>query len=137
MFEFLEKRKVLLIYIPLAVYWTALFVGTSLPADSVSGFGVGDKLLHFIAYFILAVLLSLTLLFQKKNRLFKKRYILFSIIISSVYGLLDEIHQSFIPGRSNEVLDWAADSIGAAAGILLVYYTLNKLGYFEGNIESQ
>lgn len=137
MFEILEEKKVILLYIPLAVYWSALLIGTSLPADSLPGFGIGDKLLHFGAYLILAILLSLSLLFQNKNQLLKKKYILFSIIISSVYGMLDEIHQIFIPGRSNEFLDWTADFIGVLVGVLLVSITLNKMGYFVGSSARQ
>ncbi len=131
MFEYLERKKILLIYIPLAVYWTLLLVGTSLPADSVPGFGIGDKLLHFFAYFVLTVLLSLTLLMQNKYHFLKEKYILFSIIIASVYGLLDEIHQSYIPGRSNDILDWIADTLGAITAVLLLDFMMRKMGYFK------
>lgn len=131
MFEYLERKKILLIYIPLAVYWTLLLVGTSLPADSVPGFGIGDKLLHFFAYFVLTVLLSLTLLMQNKYHFLKEKHILFSIIIASVYGLLDEIHQSYIPGRSNDILDWIADTLGAITAVLLLDFMMRKMGYFK------
>jgi VanZ family protein len=35
-------------------------------------------------------------------------------LISALYGASDEIHQYFVPERSSEFLDWAADAIGAA-----------------------
>jgi len=31
-----------------------------------------------------------------------------------------------IPGRSAEVLDWLADAIGTAAGVILIYYLKRK-----------
>ena len=96
------------------------------------GFAIGDKLLHLIAYFILAILLALTLIFQSKYPFLKKKFFISTIIISSVYGLLDEIHQGFIPGRSNDIFDWFADSVGGLAGALLVYFILAKMGYFIG-----
>jgi VanZ family protein len=37
----------------------------------------------------------------------------------SVYGALDELHQLFIAGRSGAVSDWAFDTLGVAAGLLI------------------
>ena len=130
MFEYLEKRKVPLIYFPLILYWIILFTATSLPAANLPSVAVGDKLKHFTAFFGLSVLLSLTLLYQNKVLLLKKYFLAAALIISSIYGLLDEIHQSFVPGRNNEFLDWVADSLGAAAGVFIVFYLLKKFKYF-------
>ena len=130
MFEYLEKRKVPLIYFPLILYWIMLFTATSLPAANLPSVAVGDKLKHFTAFFGLSVLLSLTLLYQNKVLLLKKYFLAAALIISSIYGLLDEIHQSFVPGRNNEFLDWVADSLGAAAGVFIVFYLLKKFKYF-------
>jgi len=107
-----------------------LFTATSLPAANLPSVAVGDKLKHFTAFFGLSVLLSLTLLYQNKVLLLKKYFLAAALIISSIYGLLDEIHQSFVPGRNNEFLDWVADSLGAAAGVFIVFYLLKKFKYF-------
>jgi VanZ family protein len=37
-------------------------------------------------------------------------------IAASAYGVSDEFHQSFVAGRDSEVLDWVADTVGAAVG---------------------
>jgi len=37
--------------------------------------------------------------------------------IATVYGALDEWHQSFVPGRVPDVRDLAADSVGAALAL--------------------
>jgi VanZ family protein len=39
------------------------------------------------------------------------------LAIASAYGVTDEWHQSFVAGRSADVLDWYSDSIGAALGL--------------------
>ena len=130
MFEYLEKRKVYLVYVPLILYWIMLFTATSLPAANLPSVAVGDKIKHFGAFFGLSVLLNLTLLYQSKVLLFKKYFLVAALIISSFYGLLDEIHQSFVPGRNSEFLDWVADSLGAAAGVFFVFYLLKKFKYF-------
>lgn len=48
-----------------------------------------------------------------------------SFVISIIYGALDEFHQSFVPHRSIDIKDWAADVCGAAI-MLLIIYAYNK-----------
>ncbi|MFO0944389.1 MAG: VanZ family protein [Planctomycetota bacterium] len=65
----------------------------------------GDKIAHAIAYAVLAFLLT---------RGFGHRG--WGIAITVLYGLLDEYHQSFVPGRDAGLADWLADSLGAVVG---------------------
>jgi VanZ family protein len=44
------------------------------------------------------------------------RAVLGAIIISTLYGVSDEYHQVFVPGRTFEYFDIAADAIGSVAG---------------------
>jgi len=129
LFEYLERRKVYLVYVPLIAYWIMLFIATTLPVSNLPSVAISDKIKHFGAFLGLSVLLSLTLIYQNKILLFKKYFIITAFIISSIYGLLDEIHQSFIPGRNSEFLDWFADSIGAAIGALIIAYLIKKFKY--------
>jgi VanZ family protein len=41
------------------------------------------------------------------------------MLLGSLYGASDEVHQSFVPGRAADPLDWVADSAGAVAGVLV------------------
>ena len=129
MFEFLEKRKIWFVYIPLAIYWLILFIATSLPVERLPNIGLNDKINHFIAYFILAVLVNLTLIFQRKSRFLFKKAPLVTIIIGLLYGAVDELHQIFVPGRFADTLDWMADGLGTVVGVLVVYYLINRLKY--------
>ncbi|NNG27004.1 MAG: VanZ family protein, partial [Ignavibacteriaceae bacterium] len=97
MFSYLKKNKTTLVYIPLVVYWIVLFVATSIPAQSVPSFGVSDKLNHFFAYLILAVLLYLTFSFQERSMFAKRNAGLLTIAIAICYGILDELHQMLVP----------------------------------------
>ncbi|HYM15785.1 MAG TPA: VanZ family protein [Dehalococcoidia bacterium] len=38
--------------------------------------------------------------------------------LAALYGVSDEFHQRFVPGRDAAVTDWLADVAGAAAGAL-------------------
>ena len=111
---------------PLIVYWIILLFATSLPAQSVPSFGVGDKVNHFLAYFILSILLYLTLSFQEKSIFAKRNSALLTIAVILLYGVLDELHQMLIPGRSAEFLDWTADAVGAICGVLIISFLLKK-----------
>ena len=39
---------------------------------------------------------------------------------AGAYGVSDEVHQAFVPGRSPDPLDWLADAFGAWVGAALV-----------------
>jgi VanZ family protein len=47
-------------------------------------------------------------------------------VIASLYGASDELHQSFIPGRSPEIGDWVADTLGALIAVLLVAWLVKN-----------
>jgi VanZ family protein len=49
------------------------------------------------------------------------RAVLVAILISSLYGVSDEYHQVFVPGRTFDVLDMLADAIGSVAGASAVW----------------
>lgn len=44
-----------------------------------------------------------------------------------LYGLTDEWHQSFVPGRTPDVRDIGVDAIGATVGVLLAPRLLARL----------
>ena len=43
----------------------------------------------------------------------------FSMFIGAAYGLSDELHQYFVPGRTASPLDALADSIGVVLGVFI------------------
>ena len=45
-----------------------------------------------------------------------RRYILCGWILASIYGITDEIHQSFVPMRDASVFDVFADGLGSFVG---------------------
>lgn len=114
------ERRVYLVYSPLAVYWVLLIFATSLPSSSLPETSIGDKYLHFLAFWELGVLLSLTIYVQEKYAGLKKFYGLFGLLAASLYAVIDEVHQLFIPGRYCDILDVAADIAGAVVGVVLI-----------------
>lgn len=131
MYSLLEKNHKYLLNIPLIIYWIILFILTSLPSSEAITIGVNDKIEHFGAYGLLSGILYLNLHFQQKFNFLKKFPAVFTILIASFYGLLDELHQLFVPGRSADVLDWIADFSGAVIAVIIIRILLDKLKKVE------
>ncbi len=73
-----------------------------------------DKVVHFSEYAFLGFLAwrCFRHRIQRTELLF-----LASLLFCSLYGALDEVHQSFIPTRTPDVFDWMADTLGSAISI--------------------
>jgi VanZ family protein len=75
------------------------------------------KAAHFVVYFVLAFFIAQSL----KYHIHRLRYLLLSAwAIASVYGITDEIHQHFVPGRVMTISDMLINSAGALFGAALV-----------------
>lgn len=110
------------IFTALGVYWAILFFLTSLPGPDIpQSITFNDKLEHISAFGILGFLLALALQVQERFSYPKRNLIPATLFIGSLYGALDELHQLFIPGRSCELNDWLADTLGIALGLALSY----------------
>jgi len=133
--KFLEKHKIYFVYIPLVLYWCVLLVLTSIPGKYAPNIGVSDKIEHSGAYLVLAVLVNFTYMFQRKIPEFYKKPVIFTFFTIVFYGLVDEIHQMFIPGRMADVRDLIADVIGGIVGILIVQL-IKKINW-QGEVETQ
>ncbi len=106
---------------PVIVYCAAIFAQSSFPTpDAVPSFFMSDKLLHLGAYALLALLFYRALGHHRVGASPVKRAI-FTIAFTVLYGISDELHQSFVPGRSPEILDVAADAAGGLIGTLLAW----------------
>lgn len=68
-----------------------------------------DKVAHFAVFGLLATLVA-------RNGFVPGRAWL-AVAAVSLFGLTDEWHQSFTPGRSVEVVDWVADTLGAIVAV--------------------
>jgi VanZ family protein len=98
-----------------------IFIISSIPGKALPETTISDKFLHIVEFGILSWLLGKAFRTAKKEVFIKHAGIL-SIIITILYGISNEIHQSFVPYRSTEFYDVIFDAIGAilAQGIFLI-----------------
>jgi VanZ family protein len=92
---------------------------------------VWDKLLHTCEYGGLAILFARAL---AGEALSVRSTIMIATLLASLYGATDEYHQRFVPERSADAADWAADTIGAAVGA--VAYVLASRRGITGHARS-
>lgn len=97
----------------------AIFFLSSRPALPVPP-GYDDKVAHAVAYgtLALAVLHGLTGAWRRRPSLSQA---IAAVAVATLYGITDEFHQSFVPGRTTDALDVAADAVGAAAAAAAVW----------------
>ena len=83
--------------------------------EEMNAFDVSDKVAHFGAYAVGAVLLAVA--FRWNTEWPRRRIVLVSIAAISLYGATDEWHQLYTPHRSGgDLADWTADALGSIAG---------------------
>lgn len=77
------------------------------------------EFMHAVVYFVLGIFAQLTMLSIRKEKALSG---FVTFIFCVIYGITDEIHQLFVPGRAFQVSDLFMDAAGAAAAVLLVLF---------------
>jgi VanZ family protein len=114
-------QKYLFYHAPWQVAMLTIFVASSFSGDDLPEIAlkVSDKLIHFIVFGVLGVMIYRSFE-HAKNVLIRMHAYKLSILLAMLYGVLDEVHQYFVPGRDASIADWIADLLGAII-FLLIY----------------
>ncbi|MDQ0233238.1 VanZ family protein [Metabacillus malikii] len=120
-------KKIAFTLFPL-LYMGLIWFLSSHPADAVvntpfSFDALLKESLHLIEFAILYWLIAFAF---KAHGKWTERVSIIAAVISILYGLTDEIHQSFVPERSATVIDFVKDTIG-----VVVSYLIAKRIYFR------
>lgn len=99
--------------------------------EQMPSFWNADKVVHFFCFagfsFWIAFACNIN----------KFRLIWIPTLIISLWAITDEIHQSFTPSREPSVLDWLADTSGAAVGALIFVWVVTVLWEKIKNMRSK
>ena len=89
----------------LITYGILILSISSIPGDSIPRFVLlsWDKLIHIVEYSILGFLSINTLQNKSKNQ------IIITCVLCLCFAIIDEVWQSFIPGRFSSAVDVIAD----------------------------
>jgi len=113
----MDLRRFLKYWFPVIAYAALIFIFSSIsqPMPSVEPFPHFDKLCHFLEYGILSFLLIRALGSSGMNRAGLSLRIA-AVILAVAYGITDELHQYFVPGRNMELMDVLSNTLGAFIG---------------------
>ena len=125
-------------WVPVCAYASLIFYLSSQPhpEEDLPSFvlSLSDKVLHVAEYAVLGALCYRAFRWGLSET-WRPWAIPSAIILASIYGLSDEIHQAFVPFRDSSWLDWLADVVGSSIGAL----GLARMFSFtsEGRMESR
>ena len=127
------KKKLAGIYrlVPMIVVMGTIFFLSHQPGDSlyvlpVPGF---DKLAHMAIYGALAAAVLYAFHSAKnKSKDSAVSLVLVTVCICILYGIGDEYHQSFIPGRFASFADILADALGAVV-VTAIWFLWNRRSF--------
>ena len=114
-------------FLLLACLWAGvIYYLSSQPGIDVPALFPGqDKLFHLAAFGLLGFLAMGAVKSGRKGYRVWQVWLVAALVAG--YGLLDEIHQYFVPGRFTEWYDVLADATGGLLGAGLMYYFIKLL----------
>lgn len=112
------RTNFLALWLPVVVYSGLIgYLSHQINPPNPFAWKVPDKLIHFTEFFLLGTLLARALIWQRYFRHIQRFWYVIGILFLVLFAAADEWHQSFIPGREVEVLDWWADFLGGLTGM--------------------
>lgn len=122
----LHHPRVRRLFLVLALGWAALifYLSHQPGLDIKPLFTHQDKLLHLFAYGVLGFLAMGSC--RAGSCRHRATHYWLAVLLVGLYGVLDEFHQYFIPGRQSDVYDVLADVTGALLGAGLMFILLRR-----------
>ena len=112
-------RRILL-FVPAVLCYLLIFILSSIRFPVETDIPSLDKGVHFVEFAILGFLLSLGFFLNLKTS--PRTRFVWVLVIGILLGGIIEIYQYFLPARSFEILDLAADSLGILIGLLVFFF---------------
>ncbi|HEX3282643.1 MAG TPA: VanZ family protein [Pyrinomonadaceae bacterium] len=82
---------------------------------------VTRKLGHFSEYAVLGILSARAFAGSAKDFI-QRHWFQIALLLITCYALLDEFHQSFVPGRTASIYDSVIDVVGGLTALLLIRF---------------
>lgn len=103
---------------PLILYLAFIWSVSDTPGDDLS-VSLDDRLAHFGEYFLLMLLTTFAITGFDPARV-SAPSLAAATVFCLAWAVLDEVHQSWVPGRDPSVKDLVFDAFGTAAAAVLL-----------------
>jgi VanZ family protein len=119
--------QLLWLWLPVALDAALIYYLSSIPQLPSPPGPFSDKHFHFASYALFAALLVRALASERLRNV-TARVAIAAFALATIYGMTDEFHQRYVPGRTSALDDLAADALGAAAavGLLLAWAIIRR-----------
>ena len=118
-----KRSNPLILWLPPVLWAAVIFAASSISQVPSFEFFFWDfaakKVAHVTEYAVL-----FALIFRAAGKNFKSAFIL-----TILYAVTDEIHQSFVPGRTSTVIDFGLDVSGANIAAYILYSLAKRRGH--------
>lgn len=103
-----------------------LFIFPNLSEERVAAIHFATrKLSHFSEYAVLGIL-SARAFSSSANDFMRRHWFRLAQLLIVIYALIDEFHQSFVPGRTASIYDSAIDAAGGLTALLVFRVWYNR-----------
>ncbi|MGA2623632.1 MAG: VanZ family protein [Bacteroidota bacterium] len=108
---------------PAIIWAVVIFILSSVPSSAIPKMDIlsHDKLIHGTIFFIFGVFVYRALAPGNASHRFNWKRALVSFAIVAGYGILDELHQHFVPGRTPDIYDALADALGGLISLMAMF----------------
>jgi VanZ family protein len=110
-------KKFLYNWSPVLAYFAVICILSSLPLHAPQG---TDKIWHILEFTVMGFIIARGVLLSWN--LPKIYSALIGIALGGLFGVFDELHQLYVPGRESSIYDAMADLAGTVIGTLLFIY---------------
>ena len=118
----MKSKFFVLYFLPIVLFMGIIFYYSSQPYPPVVNLEHGASYEHILEYLILSFLLYRGFI----NSKYKNIAFILAILIAIVYGVSDEMHQYFVPGRNFDFIDMSLDALGACLILPIRFLKKNK-----------
>lgn len=115
-----KVKRIVFFWLPAVAWMSLIYFLSSFHKLQASPVGWQDfvtrKFAHLTEYFILCFLFYRGL--RNTTKISLGQSLILSLILTILYALTDEYHQTFVSGRTGKALDIGIDSLGAFLGLI-------------------
>lgn len=115
----MRSARLLVPWLPVALWMALIFFLSSRPSADYPDAGfLAAKGMHLFLYAVLAFTAYRALRLQRVEPGSAR---ILAWLIAVVYGMTDELHQTFVPTRAGSPVDVAIDGVGAVIGLVVAH----------------